>query len=81
MIDIELLLRNMGQYNATFFPSLSPKYRSFEKRGGGSSYFQVLKYNSEEHVYEADRICGLVVRVLGYGSGGPGSIPALPKKK
>jgi hypothetical protein len=25
--------------------------------------------------YEADRLCGLVVRVLGYRSGGPGSIP------
>jgi hypothetical protein len=27
-----------------------------------------------------DRLYGLVVRVLGYRSGGPGSIPALPKK-
>jgi hypothetical protein len=27
------------------------------------------------------RLCGLVVRVLGYRSGGPGSIPALPEKK
>jgi hypothetical protein len=26
-------------------------------------------------LYEADRLCGLVVRVLGYRSGGPGSIP------
>jgi hypothetical protein len=24
---------------------------------------------------ESDRLCGLVVRVLGYRSGGPGSIP------
>jgi hypothetical protein len=32
----------------------------------------------------ADRLCGLVVRVLGYSSGGPGSIPGtteLPEKK
>jgi hypothetical protein len=28
-----------------------------------------------------DRLCGLVVRVLDYRSGGPGSIPALPEKK
>jgi hypothetical protein len=28
-----------------------------------------------------DRLCGLVVRVLGYGSGGPGSIPCTTKKK
>jgi hypothetical protein len=29
----------------------------------------------------ADRLCGLVVRVLGYRSGGPGSIPGTAKKK
>jgi hypothetical protein len=28
-----------------------------------------------------DRFCGLVVRVLGYRSGGPGSIPGNTKKK
>jgi hypothetical protein len=28
-----------------------------------------------------DRICGLVVRVLGYRSGGPGSIPGTTIKK
>jgi hypothetical protein len=28
-----------------------------------------------------DRLCGLVVRVLGYRSGGPGSIPGTAKKK
>jgi hypothetical protein len=28
-----------------------------------------------------DRLCGLVVRVLGYRSGGPGSIPGTIKKK
>jgi hypothetical protein len=27
-----------------------------------------------------DRLCGLVVRVLGYRSGGPGSIPGITKK-
>jgi hypothetical protein len=27
-----------------------------------------------------DRLCGLVVRVLGYGSGRPGSIPGTTKK-
>jgi hypothetical protein len=29
----------------------------------------------------SDRLCGLVVRVLGYRSGGPGSIPGTIKKK
>jgi hypothetical protein len=28
-----------------------------------------------------DRFCGLVVRVLGYRSGGPGSIPGTTRKK
>jgi hypothetical protein len=28
-----------------------------------------------------DRLCGLVVRVLGYRSGGPGSIPDTTRKK
>jgi hypothetical protein len=28
-----------------------------------------------------DRLCGLVVRVIGYRSGGPGSIPATTRKK
>jgi hypothetical protein len=28
-----------------------------------------------------DRLCGLVVRVLGYRSGGPGSIPGTTKEK
>jgi hypothetical protein len=30
---------------------------------------------------EYDRLCGLVVRVLGYRSGGPGSIPGTTIKK
>jgi hypothetical protein len=30
---------------------------------------------------DTDRLCGLVVRVLGYRFGGPGSIPGTNKKK
>jgi hypothetical protein len=37
------------------------------------------KYNSSN--VRTDRLCGLVVRVLGYRSGGPGSIPATTRKK
>jgi hypothetical protein len=33
------------------------------------------------HIGKADSLCGLVVRVLGYGSGGPGSIPGTTRKK
>jgi hypothetical protein len=36
-----------------------------------------LLYN----IYIYDRLCGLVVRVLGYRSGGPGSIPGTNRKK
>jgi hypothetical protein len=31
-------------------------------------------------LFDVDRLCGLVVRVLGYGSGSPGSIPGTTKK-
>jgi hypothetical protein len=31
--------------------------------------------------YNVDRLCALVVRVLGYRSGGPGSIPGTTRKK
>jgi hypothetical protein len=31
--------------------------------------------------HQLDRLCGLVVRVLGYRSGGPGSIPGTTRKK
>jgi hypothetical protein len=33
------------------------------------------------HKYIYDRLCGLVVRVLGYRFGGPGSIPGTTRKK
>jgi hypothetical protein len=32
-------------------------------------------------VIGVDRLCGLVVRVLGYRSGGPGSIPGTTRTK
>jgi hypothetical protein len=35
-------------------------------------------YHCKGHV--TDRLCGLVVRVLGYRSGGPGSIPGTTRK-
>jgi hypothetical protein len=31
--------------------------------------------------HSVDRLCGIVVRVNGYRSGGPGSIPGTTKKK
>jgi hypothetical protein len=35
----------------------------------------------EEDICYSVRLCGLVVRVLGYRSGGPGSIPGTTRKK
>jgi hypothetical protein len=35
----------------------------------------------EQFHNEQDHLCGLVVRVLGYRSGGPGSIPGTTRKK
>jgi hypothetical protein len=42
-------------------------------------YF-VLNYVSTS-ITLSDRLCDLVVRVLGYRSGGPGSIPGTTRKK
>jgi hypothetical protein len=39
--------------------------------GSGSRKFVLV-------LFVCDRLCGLVVRALGYRSRGPGSIPALP---
>jgi hypothetical protein len=33
------------------------------------------------YFFESDRLCSLVVRVLGYRFGGPGSIPGTIRKK
>jgi hypothetical protein len=35
----------------------------------------------ELYFIQNDRLCGLVVRVLGYRSGGPSSIPGTTRKK
>jgi hypothetical protein len=42
------------------------------------SKVRIGKYLSDRF---PDRLCGLVVRVLGYRSGGPGSIPGTTRKK
>jgi hypothetical protein len=40
------------------------------------NWFVYFRYS-----FHIDRLCGLVVRVLGYRSGGPGSIPGTTRKK
>jgi hypothetical protein len=53
--------------------------RDSRKASCSVAYFHV-SYLIHHHVLD-DRLCGLVVRVLGYRSGGPGSIPGTTRKK
>jgi hypothetical protein len=41
----------------------------------------IFPINYHNDIPYLDRLCGLVVRVLGYRSGGPGSIPCTTRKK
>jgi hypothetical protein len=43
--------------------------------------YRLFFFNFGEISKLHDRLCGLVVRVLGYRSGGPGSIPDTTRKK
>jgi hypothetical protein len=43
-----------------------------------SSQAAYFFYTGMRHLF--DRLCGLVVKVFGYRSGGPGSIPGITKK-
>jgi hypothetical protein len=38
-------------------------------------------YNLTKYTFNPDRLCGLVVGVLGYRSRGPGSIPGTTREK
>jgi hypothetical protein len=65
--------------NAVFWdlsPCGSSKYRRF-----GETCRLHLQSRRNIASEEQDRLCGLVVRVLGYRSGGPGSIPGTTRKK
>jgi hypothetical protein len=41
----------------------------------------IIINNNNSNNSSNDRLCGLVVRVIGYRSGGPGSIPVTTRKK
>jgi hypothetical protein len=58
------------------------KYKEFQNwaRRKAAIGLQVL-YNFVLVYMRPDRLCGLVVRVLGYRSGGPGLIPGTTRKK
>jgi hypothetical protein len=57
------------------FPPLSRLYEIT------NSYLRLLQSIMAFIICWCDRLCGLVVRVLGYRSGGPGSIPGTTRKK
>jgi hypothetical protein len=54
---------------------ISPYAMAMLRNPVSSHYFIVLE------IYCFYRLCGLVFRVLGYRSGGPGSIPGTTRKK
>jgi hypothetical protein len=45
------------------------------------NFFGTIKIVKKMYRLLWDRLCGLVFRVLGYRSGGPGSIPGTTSKK
>jgi hypothetical protein len=47
----------------------------------GRNFALQHKINLKLIYYKFDRLCGLVVRVLGYRSGGPGSILGTTRRK
>jgi hypothetical protein len=54
------------------------------RTGNGTQVLgEFLLYNSQINYYEyfTDRLCGPVVRVLGYRSGGPDSIPGTTREE
>jgi hypothetical protein len=73
---MNMFLRNVG---------LSTNYTPLQARRPYSSYADRTSKPKNDILIcikmDIDRLCGLVVRVLGYRSGGPGSIPGTTKKK
>jgi hypothetical protein len=58
------------------------KYYSIQAfRGLKVQLHKFLTLTLGQFYCQNDRLCGLVVRVLGYRSGGPGSIPGTNRKK
>jgi hypothetical protein len=62
---------------AVLFPRMFPQQTTCMKSRLSLKHNLLLYYINRP----LDRLCGLVVRVLGYRSGGPGSIPGTNRKK
>jgi hypothetical protein len=64
------------------FISTSRKYNCmFCRRITFHEFVALSTHKFDSLLHNKDRLCGLVVRVFGYRSGGPGSIPGTTKKK
>jgi hypothetical protein len=64
--------------------SLSGLYGDVKILGNFSNRYSLmitLSFKLNYHKHNIDRLCGLVVKVLGYRSAGPGSIPGTTKKR
>jgi hypothetical protein len=66
-------------------PDVGTIYVLVRNKKGKESSQRVLEITDSSvihiAIYIADHLCGLVVRVLGYRSGSPGSIPGTTKEK
>jgi hypothetical protein len=60
------------------------KLKMYKSPGSDQIPAELIQAGGEillSEIHKLDRLCGLVVRVFGYRSGGPGSIPGTTKKK
>jgi hypothetical protein len=83
------LIRKHGPLLTVLWPSHTSTIQERPIRITAQSYFlATTKENPNRELFQItlafsilDRLCGLVVRVLGYRSGGPGSISSTTRKK
>jgi hypothetical protein len=69
--------RNLGFLDRSWYLLLLGGRSSTKSSSGSSRRGLRIRSGSSR----GDRLCGLVVRVLGYRSGGPGSVPGTTRKK
>jgi hypothetical protein len=75
--DLQQDCRSLGQVKE----KLQLRLLIYFFRPLNSTDYQSLHPYCSQRLHITDRLCGLVVRVLGYRSGGPGSIPGTNRKK
>jgi hypothetical protein len=67
---VSRLAGDSDSVTASFFPNVVASSKADDRTVLTECYFYFQK-----NILLGDRLCGLVVRVLGYRFGGPGSIP------